>query len=75
MIKVGQNHVYTVYIRQGNHQIYGHIWYIYYTVLANPRYDAVCQYLSDCQWKLRFACRACIGCASFTGMQLFLLDL
>ena len=36
--KVGQNHIYTVYIQyiwQGNHQIYGHIWCIY-TVLANP---------------------------------------
>jgi hypothetical protein len=36
--KVGQNHIYTVYIRyfwQGNHKIYGHIRCIY-TVLANP---------------------------------------
>jgi len=36
--RVGQNHVYTVYIRyfwQGNHQIYGLIRCIY-TVLANP---------------------------------------
>jgi hypothetical protein len=39
MDRVGQNHVYTVFIRyvwQGNHQIYGHIRCIY-TVLANPR--------------------------------------
>jgi len=38
MHRVGQNHIYTVYIRcfwQGNHQIYGHIRCIY-TVLANP---------------------------------------
>ena len=38
MYRVGQNHIYTVYIRyfwQGNHQIYGHIRCIY-TVLANP---------------------------------------
>jgi hypothetical protein len=38
MSRVGQNHIYTVYIRyfwQGNHQIYGHIRCIY-TVLANP---------------------------------------
>jgi len=38
MCRVGQNHIYTVYIRyfwQGKHQIYGHIWCIY-TVLANP---------------------------------------
>jgi hypothetical protein len=38
--RVGQNHIYTVYIRyfwQGNHQIYGHIRCIY-TVLANPEY-------------------------------------
>jgi len=38
--RVGQNHIYTVYIRyfwQGNHQIYGHIRCIY-TVLANPSY-------------------------------------
>jgi hypothetical protein len=36
--RVGQNHIYTVYIRyfwQGNHQIYGHLRCIY-TVLANP---------------------------------------
>jgi len=36
--RVGQNHIYTVYIRyfwQENHQIYGHIRRIY-TVLANP---------------------------------------
>jgi len=36
--RVGQNHIYTVYIRyfwQGNHQIYGHIRCIS-TVLANP---------------------------------------
>jgi len=36
--RVGQNHIYTVYIRyfwQGNHEIYGHIRCIY-TVLANP---------------------------------------
>ena len=39
MSRVGQNHIYTVYIRyfwQGNHKIYGHIRCIY-TVLANPR--------------------------------------
>jgi len=36
--RVGQNHIYTVYIRyfwQGNHQMYGYIRCIY-TVLANP---------------------------------------
>jgi hypothetical protein len=40
MYRVGQNHIYTVYIRyfwQGYHQIYGHIRCIY-TVLANPKY-------------------------------------
>jgi len=40
IVRVGQNHIYTVYIRhfrQGNHQMYGHIWRIY-TVLANPAY-------------------------------------
>jgi len=40
MCRVGQNHIYTVYIRyfwQGNHQIYGHIRCIY-TGLANPIY-------------------------------------
>jgi len=38
MVRVGQNHIYTVYIRyfwQGNHQIFGHIRCIY-MVLANP---------------------------------------
>jgi len=41
MRRVGQNHVYAVYIRyfwQGNHQIYGHIQCIY-TVLANPTHS------------------------------------
>ena len=41
LCKVGQNHIYTVYVRyiwQGNHQIYGHIRCIY-TVLANPILD------------------------------------
>jgi hypothetical protein len=39
-IRVGQNHIYTVYIQyfwQENHEIYGHIRCIY-TVLANPGY-------------------------------------
>ena len=38
IIRVGQNHIYTVYIRffwQGNLQIYGHIRSVY-TVLDNP---------------------------------------
>ena len=37
--RVGQNHIYTVFIRyfwQGSHQIYGHIRCVY-TVLANPK--------------------------------------
>ena len=37
MCRVGQNHIYTVYVRylwQGNHQIYGHVRSIC-TVLAN----------------------------------------
>jgi len=41
--RVGQNHIYTVYIRyfwQGNHQIYGHIRCVH-TVLANPIYMTV----------------------------------
>jgi len=40
MCRVGQNHIYTVYIQyfwQGNDQIYGHIRCMY-TVLANPIY-------------------------------------
>jgi len=40
IFRVGQNHIYTVYIRyfrQGNHQIYGNIRCMY-TVLANPTY-------------------------------------
>jgi hypothetical protein len=40
IFRVGQDHIYTVYLRyfwQGSHQIYGHIRRIY-TVLANPRY-------------------------------------
>ena len=42
--RVGQNHIYMVYLRyfwQGNYQIYGHIRCIY-TVLANPAYMCVC---------------------------------
>jgi hypothetical protein len=42
MVRIGQNHIYTVYIRyfwQGYHQIYGHIRCIY-TVLANPTYGS-----------------------------------
>jgi len=38
MFRVGQNHIYTVFVRyfwQENHQIYGHIRCIY-TVLAKP---------------------------------------
>jgi hypothetical protein len=38
LCRVGQNHIYTVYIQnfwQGNHQIHSHIRCIY-TVLANP---------------------------------------
>jgi hypothetical protein len=41
MPRVGQNHIYTVYIRyfwQGNHQMYGRIRCIY-TVLANPAHS------------------------------------
>ena len=40
--RVGQNHIYTVFLRyfwQGNHQIYGHIRCIY-TVLANPKHNS-----------------------------------
>ena len=43
MIRVGQNHIYTVCIRyfwQRNHRMYGHIRCIY-TVLANPSNDDV----------------------------------
>jgi hypothetical protein len=39
LCRVGQNHIYTVYVRhfrQENHQIYGCIRYMY-TALANPR--------------------------------------
>ena len=40
--RVGQNHIYTMYLRyfwQGNHQIYGHVRRIY-AVLANPMCEA-----------------------------------
>jgi len=43
--RVGQDHIYTVYIRyfwQGFHQRYGHIRRIY-TVLAKPSYKVVAQ--------------------------------
>jgi len=42
MLRVGQNHIYTVYIQyfwQGNQEIYGHTRCIY-TVLANPTHAA-----------------------------------
>jgi hypothetical protein len=48
MCSVGQNHIYTVYIRyfwQENHQIYGRIRCIY-TILANPSY-VYCAHLQD----------------------------
>jgi hypothetical protein len=41
IVRVGLNHIYTVYIWyfwQGNHQMYGHIRCIY-TVLANPNHN------------------------------------
>jgi len=41
--RVGQNHIYTLYIRyvwQGNHQIYGHIRCVN-TILANPIHSCV----------------------------------
>ena len=44
MFRVGQNHIYTVYIRyfwQGNHKMYGRIRSTY-TVLANLMYVALC---------------------------------
>ena len=50
MTRVGQNHIYTVYIRyswQGNHQIYGHIRCIY-TVLADPT-NLLCVGQRQCQ--------------------------
>ena len=56
MYRAGQNHICTVYIWyfwQGNHQIYGHVWYIVrciYTVLANPSY--VCTRLHHTHPKL-----------------------
>jgi hypothetical protein len=43
--RVGQNHIYMVYIQhfwQGHHQIYSHIRRIY-TVLANPHGDTLIQ--------------------------------
>jgi hypothetical protein len=42
ILRVGQNHIYTVYIQlfwQRNYQIYAHIR-CGYTVLANPTYTA-----------------------------------
>ena len=42
--RVGQNHIYTVYIRYfwlGDHQIYGHIRCLH-TVPANPTYTRIC---------------------------------
>ena len=42
IFRVGQNHIYTVFIRyfwQGIHQKYGHVQWKY-TVLANPSYFA-----------------------------------
>ena len=61
MYRVGQNHIYTVYIRyfgQGNHQIYGHIRCIY-TVLANPTYVFMylCVFVCAC---VRACVRACV---------------
>ena len=51
--RVGQNHVYSVYIRyfwQGNYQTYGHIQCIY-TVLANPKHWHVRQSYGRPSWQ------------------------
>jgi len=48
MSRVGQNHIYTVYIRyfwHGFHKIYGHIQRIH-TVLANPMFEVILDELS-----------------------------
>jgi hypothetical protein len=53
--RVGQNHIYTVYVRyfwQGNHQKYGHIRCIY-TVLANP-INTVCIYGFFCSDLIKY---------------------
>ena len=50
MHRVGQHHIYTLYIRcfwQGNHHIYGHVRCVY-TVLANPRHVAECRAVQLC---------------------------
>jgi hypothetical protein len=56
--RVGQNHIYTVYIQyfwQGNHQICGHIRRIY-TVLANPAYTLPDSYVHSAPILVQHAC-------------------
>jgi hypothetical protein len=53
--RVGQNHMYTVYLRYSwreNYQLYSHIQCVY-TVLANHRYDGLYYYvILDSYWIL-----------------------
>ena len=54
--RVGQNHIYTVYIRyfwQGNHQLYGHTRCIY-SVLANPTHTNTHSHM----WRAFMQCRS-----------------
>jgi len=55
--RVGQNHIYTVYIRyfwQENHQIYGHIRCIH-TVLANPKNKVTTPLRDEVKWKIKYS--------------------
>jgi len=71
MTRVGQNHIYTVYIRYfglGNHQIYG-VYIRIYTVLANPKYDQ--SYLDDYTLKpcdLEITCSHSLAVSCSTGL-------
>jgi len=68
IIRVGQNHIYTVCIRyfwQGIHHIYGHIRCIY-TVLANPTHNQWLTHGTDRYQPAHSCQRACGGTMEVT---------
>ena len=67
--RVGQNHVYTVYIRyfwQGNHRIYGHTQRVY-TVLANPASEHSSAERDCMPLRMQKACSLKAACAVQKG--------
>jgi len=73
MCRVGQNHIYTVYIRYfwlGNHQIYG-VYIHVYTVLANPSYvyTSVPTHPPYCNLIMCLQACLCVMCYEYTSVH------